>query len=243
VSKMSQPSNEWNSDPAPMEPRASTVSDSPIPTDGTRQPSPMAPTSVDSAESIVVPQSEYKGQGLDYTSPDGGGDGASGNPDDGAGGSGPGTKFESSGSCPMPTTCKDGYLGDPGKYAFEIIALRRVPGLGSSPGRVLTAEERLIQSELGVEKATVQANRAAGNAFRDEVAQTLRDAGRQVETEVYKRTPFGKRFIDIEVSDGGKVLGGVETKLGGSRYLPSQRAKDAWLQWFENYPVNVVRGP
>jgi hypothetical protein len=58
-----------------------------------------------------------------------------------------------------------------------------------------------------------------------------------------KRTPFGFRIIDIEItSPEGKVLGGIETKWGRSRYLSSQRAKDAWLLWFEDYIVNVVRG-
>jgi RHS repeat-associated protein len=87
----------------------------------------------------------------------------------------------------------------------------------------------------------VQANRAAGNAFRDELAAQLQQAGRDVETEVYKKTLFGGRFIDIEVSQGGKVLGGIETKVGGSRYLPSQRAKDWLLKNVEGYPVNVAR--
>jgi RHS repeat-associated protein len=84
-------------------------------------------------------------------------------------------------------------------------------------------------------------NRAAGNAFRDEVAQGMRMEGRDVATEVYKRTPFGKRYIDIEISLDGKVLGGIETKFGGSRYLPLQRVKDAWLQLVDGYPVNVIR--
>ena len=89
--------------------------------------------------------------------------------------------------------------------------------------------------------AQVQLNRAAGNAFRDEVAGLLQKARRDVQTEVYKTTPFGRRFIDIEVSQGGKTLGGVETKAGGSRYPASQRAKDWWLKNAEGYPVNVVR--
>lgn len=89
----------------------------------------------------------------------------------------------------------------------------------------------------------IQANKIAGDAFRDEIAGLLQNEGREVSTEVYKWTPFGRRFIDIEVSQGGKVLGGVETKLGSSRYLPAQQAKDAWLYLFEGYPVNVVRGP
>jgi len=58
---------------------------------------------------------------------------------------------------------------------------------------------------------------------------------------VTKNTIFGKRFIDIEISKDGKVLGGIETKTGGSRYHAAQRAKDTWLRIFRQYPVNVVR--
>jgi hypothetical protein len=89
--------------------------------------------------------------------------------------------------------------------------------------------------------AQVEVNRAAGQAFRDEIASALRQAGRDVPTEVYKKTPFGPRYIDIEVSQGGKVLGGVETKTGASRYTPAQRAKDGYLRDVKGYPVNVVR--
>ncbi len=87
----------------------------------------------------------------------------------------------------------------------------------------------------------VQANRLAGNAFRDEFADLLRKEGRDVVTEVYKSTPFGRRFIDIEVSINGRVLGGIETKVGNSRYIATQRAKDAWLKIANDYPVNIVR--
>jgi RHS repeat-associated protein len=93
--------------------------------------------------------------------------------------------------------------------------------------------------------AQVQINRAAGNAFRDELANGLIAEGRQVATEVFKRTPFGARYIDIEVSQAGKVLGGIETKVGASRYTPLQRLKDIWLDLNTpgGYPVNLVRKP
>ena len=87
----------------------------------------------------------------------------------------------------------------------------------------------------------VAANRLAGDAFRDEIAGLLKAEGRDVGTEVYKSTPFGKRFIDIEVSKDGQVLGGIETKFGGSRYTPVQQTKDWWLKANEGYIVNVVR--
>jgi hypothetical protein len=88
-------------------------------------------------------------------------------------------------------------------------------------------------------------NQIAGNAYRDEVASFMKANGRDVVTEVSKKTPFGIRYIDIEVSIDGKVLGGIETKTGGSRYLPMQRIKDIWLDLNTpgGYPVQVVRKP
>jgi RHS repeat-associated protein len=88
----------------------------------------------------------------------------------------------------------------------------------------------------------VQANKAIGDAARDQLAAALTAEGRQVTTEVVKRTPFGPRRIDIEVADAnGKVLGGIETKVNSSPYLPSQRAKDTWLKLVDDYIVNLVR--
>lgn len=91
----------------------------------------------------------------------------------------------------------------------------------------------------------IMLNRMAGNAFRDELAAGLAAEGRQVATEVFKRTPFGARYIDIEVSSGGKILGGIETKVGSSRYIPMQRIKDIWLDVNTKggYPIQVVRKP
>jgi RHS repeat-associated protein len=95
----------------------------------------------------------------------------------------------------------------------------------------------------GSEKlAQVQLNKAAGDAFRDEVAASLKAAGRDVATEVNKQTPFGPRRVDIEVSHNGKTLGGIETKTGNSPYKPKQRAKDTYLKE-KGYRINVVRKP
>lgn len=91
--------------------------------------------------------------------------------------------------------------------------------------------------------AQVTLNRIAGNAFRDELAAMLRLSGREVATEVYKRTPFGSRFIDIEVSLNDVVLGGIETKVGKSPYKSLQRLKDSWLRWIDGYYVDVARRP
>ena len=75
------------------------------------------------------------------------------------------------------------------------------------------------------------------------MAADLAAAGRDVERQVRKETPFGPRVIDIEVKDmDGKPIGGVEVKAGDSRYRPDQRSKDEWLRQ-NNYPVDVVRKP
>jgi RHS repeat-associated protein len=94
-------------------------------------------------------------------------------------------------------------------------------------------------SNLGLPQ--VQINRINGNSFRDRIAEALRSQGRDVSTEVYKRTPFGRRYIDIEVGYNGKNLGGVETKFGNARYGVEQRAKDYYLWKVKGYRVNVIR--
>ncbi|MEZ5901353.1 MAG: hypothetical protein R3D51_17885 [Hyphomicrobiaceae bacterium] len=94
----------------------------------------------------------------------------------------------------------------------------------------------------GDQYSRVEMNRLRGNAFRDAVAAGLEAEGRTVEVEVYKATPFGPRFIDIEVSYQGQVQGGIETKLGSSRYTNLQNLKDWWLRVARGYKVNIVRG-
>jgi RHS repeat-associated protein len=88
----------------------------------------------------------------------------------------------------------------------------------------------------------VTLNRLAGNAYRDELVNELRAQGYIVKTEVYKRTPFGARYIDIEIWEPGatKALGGVEAKVGGGRYTPLQRLKDLWLAT-QSYQVVLSR--
>jgi hypothetical protein len=98
---------------------------------------------------------------------------------------------------------------------------------------------------LGARAATtagsrVAANKVAGDAFRDEIAASFESNGYGVATEVGKKTPFGRRVIDVEVSKNGKLLGGIEAKAGKSRYLPWQMAKDEYLRR-TGYPVQVVR--
>jgi hypothetical protein len=60
------------------------------------------------------------------------------------------------------------------------------------------------------------------------------------------RTYAGRaRFANLssEVWKDGELLGGIETKVGRSRYLPSQRAKDWYLRKTTGYIVDVSRVP
>jgi hypothetical protein len=104
-------------------------------------------------------------------------------------------------------------------------------------------EIRCITSE---ELIGVQANRAAGNLYRDELAAALEAEGRTVFKEVYKETPFGKRYIDLDVWYKGESLGGIECKVGQSRYHSLQRMKDDWLRVNgdvrDGIPYNVFLG-
>ncbi len=104
-------------------------------------------------------------------------------------------------------------------------------------GRVVTSRIANVQPEL----AQIAKNRLAGNQLRDEIAEALRAAGREVRPEAFKRTPFGGRFIDLDVWLEGENLGGLEVKRGLSRYGVDQRLKDWWLKEVENYRVNLSR--
>ena len=112
-------------------------------------------------------------------------------------------------------------------------------------GKVATAESGVGEASSTGKISQVQRNRMAGNAYRDEVANGLKAEGREVRIEVPKKTPFGSRVIDIEVEYNGKVQGGIETKVGSSRYHPLQRIKDIWLDLNTpgGYPVQEVRKP
>lgn len=98
-----------------------------------------------------------------------------------------------------------------GKITATEAAMGLVPRMRAIAGHGLRGVGSAAESAV----PQVTANRLAGNAFRDEIAGLLKAEGRDVSTEVYKSTPFGKRFIDIEVSKDGQVLGSIETNLEG----------------------------
>jgi hypothetical protein len=63
------------------------------------------------------------------------------------------------------------------------------------------------------EPSNVRENKAKGDKAEDEVVADLEAAGRQVDRQVRKDTPFGPRVIGIEVKDkDGNVLGGQPFK-------------------------------
>ena len=111
--------------------------------------------------------------------------------------------------------------------------------------QVVPQAKQQAEEQASRASPTVQENRAVGTAFENEIADAFRRGGPdyKVEQQVYKWTPFGKRFIDIQISFKDKVLGGIETKVGNSRYTTLQRLKDHYLLHVEGYRVNVVREP
>jgi hypothetical protein len=110
-------------------------------------------------------------------------------------------------------------------------------------GAVIAGPASGARTAAAKEVPQVLINKATGDAFRDSIAATMRNAGYDVKTEVYMPTGLGARYMDIDVSKNGVNLGGIETKVGTSPYTSSQRAKDAWLKWTQGYVVTVVRNP
>jgi hypothetical protein len=105
--------------------------------------------------------------------------------------------------------------------------------------------QRVIERALGPMNllkmgASVTKNRKLGNQLRDQVAAVFKRIGFSVAIEQYKPTPYGKRFIDVELRRGNTALG-FEVKLGGSRYTKDQKKKDAYLLT-QGYKVIVIRG-
>jgi hypothetical protein len=108
--------------------------------------------------------------------------------------------------------------------AVGILSIASIGGGGGAPARVTQ-------------------NRIKGDAARDALAQWFVKRGYNVEIERYFRTPFGGRWIDIDVWYNGVNLGGKEVKTGGSRYHFIQQWKDAWILWKHDYIINLVRFP
>jgi RecB family endonuclease NucS len=62
-------------------------------------------------------------------------------------------------------------------------------------------------------------------------------------TDVYFRTPFGARFVDIVGSNADGDMVFIEVKLGGSRYSVLQQLKDEWLYEEWGIPTKLMRIP
>ena len=61
-----------------------------------------------------------------------------------------------------------------------------------------------------------------------------------VQTQVYYRTPLGKRFVDIQYDIGVRRII-VEVKTGKSRYTRLQRAKDTWIARRYGFERHLIR--
>ena len=151
-------------------------------------------------------------------------------------------------ACDVGSAIVDVFNGDPlgaaasGPSAVPLLGIPvGVTKIARKLEKITEAADTASDARKASRGSNPQQNKKDGDAFRDEVADTMEKAGYEVQTEVYKPTPLGKRFIDIEVKKNGKVLGGIETKKGGSRYTSKQRAKDNYLRRHKNYIVNVVR--
>jgi RHS repeat-associated protein len=90
-------------------------------------------------------------------------------------------------------------------------------------------------------KSDPSKGKAIGTDFEDAVKGVLEAAGRNVTKYRYMWTPYGPRYIDLDVSDAGGSLGGVEVKFNQSRHHTMQRLKDEWLRQYKGYVVNQIR--
>ncbi|MHA7666952.1 hypothetical protein [Mycolicibacterium sp. HS_4_1] len=94
---------------------------------------------------------------------------------------------------------------------------------------VLSLANTAATTQASSAAARLAANQAAGNAFRDGFAQQLGGAANNIQTEAYRSTSLGARYIDVLNT---RTLVAFETKVGrtafGSR-IRAQVAKDAEL--------------
>jgi hypothetical protein len=167
------------------------------------------------------------------------------------------------GGPPPPTTCTPGITPQPRDGSYRSVRARtgtctsrkagtcmRTCGTTQSTRLIRLANERSpgncsIGRRINNHRGSgLKAPTSSRPLRRGETRQTRRSSSSLPLLTVgpcCSHTPFGDRRIDIQVSMDGKVLGGIETKTGNSRYTTSQRVKDWWLRTFENYIVNVVR--
>nr|WP_275412590.1 RHS repeat-associated core domain-containing protein [Micromonospora gifhornensis] len=82
-----------------------------------------------------------------------------------------------------------------------------------------------------------QMNKLVGDAYRDHIADGIRQMGRTAITDAQDpraltfHTPHGTRTLDIVVyGKDGKLLGYIETKSGREKSKTEQRKKDDWLR-------------
>ncbi|MFD6177173.1 MULTISPECIES: polymorphic toxin-type HINT domain-containing protein, partial [unclassified Isoptericola] len=93
----------------------------------------------------------------------------------------------------------------------------------------------------------VRMNKLVGDAYRDHVADFLRQRGQRVLTDADDAaintygTPFGDRIYDISAwNKNGDFLGVVETKSGKVGLDPKQTMKDEWLRDNQGLSITYV---
>ncbi|HEY2961613.1 MAG TPA: RHS repeat-associated core domain-containing protein [Pyrinomonadaceae bacterium] len=100
---------------------------------------------------------------------------------------------------------------------------------------------RIRKTTPGYKPPSAPDNKRTGDDFRDFLRDLFEALGYDVAPgEPYFNTPRGPRKIDVGISKGG-WSGGIEGKVNGSPYKPSQRWKDGWLRRNRNYPVRLIR--
>ncbi len=151
-------------------------------------------------------------------------------------------------------------LLDPSVYLFNPACLPAQYTLSDEPSPVLGPDFERLGPGSGIVQnssrpvfnppstgTTLQNNKANGDAFRDFLVELFRraiaEAGSEIEIVIEKtvETPLGFRRLDLAFYRGVTFIGGIEAKFGASRYLTTQRAKDAWIYLDTGYQVTVQR--
>jgi hypothetical protein len=89
---------------------------------------------------------------------------------------------------------------------------------------VLSLANTAATTQVTSAAARIALNKAAGDAFRDAVAQQLGGAANGIKTEVFQTTTLGARFIDVLNTNR---LAAFETKVGRTSFDSSVRAQVA----------------
>jgi RHS repeat-associated protein len=131
----------------------------------------------------------------------------------------------------------------------DVLALA-VPFLPAVGGVIVRGGRGASRASSGARAARLSANRAAGNAARDAIAEGFEMWGHYVVKEQQVWTLLGRRTPDLAVyssrtafTHGARPLAYLEVKLGASRYHRYQRVQDAYIRWLTGVPTYLTRVP